>query len=79
MGVSSHFKFGLKTITTTSVFCWDIIILLFCSYPQANVTPYLPPLLLGTLGMLSGIAALFLPETRGQSLPETVTQAQQFK
>ncbi|CAI5798004.1 solute carrier family 22 member 6-A-like [Podarcis lilfordi] len=38
--------------------------------------PYLPHLIYGTAPVVSGIAAIFLPETRNASLPETIEQVE---
>ncbi|KAL8184138.1 UNVERIFIED_CONTAM: hypothetical protein K2H54_007424 [Gekko kuhli] len=44
--------------------------------PMVRITgeyfPYLPPIIYGTATILSGIAAIFLPETRNVPLPDTI-------
>ncbi|XP_060107656.1 solute carrier family 22 member 6-A-like isoform X2 [Heteronotia binoei] len=44
--------------------------------PMVRITgeyfPYLPPIIYGTATILSGIAAVFLPETRNVPLPDTI-------
>ncbi|XP_061559207.1 solute carrier family 22 member 4-like [Phycodurus eques] len=40
---------------------------------------YLPYITLGTLAMLSVLAALFLPESFGKTLPETLQQMQKMQ
>ncbi|KAJ9577166.1 hypothetical protein L9F63_006288, partial [Diploptera punctata] len=38
--------------------------------------PAIPLIVIGVMGMLSGIAVFALPETLGQQLPDTVEQAE---
>jgi hypothetical protein len=45
---------------------------------QANISPVLPLLVLGTLGVLGGILALFLPETLDKDLPQTLQDGENF-
>ena len=42
---------------------------------QATVHPYLPAILMGVLAAIAGLLGLFLPETRGTRLPDTVRAA----
>ncbi|KAG5868463.1 hypothetical protein JTB14_020640 [Gonioctena quinquepunctata] len=44
----------------------------------ANISSSLPLLILGVLGILSGILALFLPETLDQELPQTLQDGENF-
>lgn len=48
------------------------------SYLQANVSVSLPLLILGILGVLGGVLALFLPETLDQELPQTLQDGENF-
>lgn len=43
---------------------------------SSHIWNVLPMLIMGTLTLLSGICALFLPETKDRSLPDTVSQAE---
>lgn len=43
---------------------------------SSEYLPYLPHLIYGTAPVVSGIAAIFLPETRNASLPETIEQVE---
>ena len=44
-------------------------------FQQAIVHPYLPAILMGVLAAVAGLLGLFLPETRGTRLPDTVNEA----
>ncbi|XP_015590141.1 organic cation transporter protein [Cephus cinctus] len=44
----------------------------------AVVSPILPLLILGILGIIGGCLALFLPETLGQDLPQTLQDGEEF-
>ncbi|XP_074042799.1 organic cation transporter protein isoform X2 [Leptinotarsa decemlineata] len=44
----------------------------------ANISTSLPLLILGVLGVLSGLLALFLPETLDQELPQTLQDGENF-
>lgn len=46
--------------------------------PQANINSQLPLLVLGVLGILGGVLALFLPETMDQELPQTIADGENF-
>jgi hypothetical protein len=43
---------------------------------QAEIWGPLPYLLLGILGVVPGVLVLFLPETLGRPLPDTIEQAE---
>ncbi|CAH1799083.1 unnamed protein product [Owenia fusiformis] len=43
-----------------------------------DVNRVLPYLVLGIVSLISGVLVLFLPETRGMSLPETIEEGEQF-
>lgn len=45
---------------------------------QANISPALPLLVLGTIGITGGILALFLPETLDKELPQTLQDGENF-
>lgn len=45
---------------------------------QANISVDLPLLILGVLGIVGGILALFLPETLDQELPQTLQDGENF-
>ena len=47
-----------------------------CMNFQRYVWRPLPNVLYGSLGLVAGILALFLPETLGQKLPDTVEEAE---
>ena len=47
-------------------------------YFQAAIWDPLLPLIFGILGAVSGLLTLFLPETLGFSMPETVEEASEF-
>ena len=47
-------------------------------YVQANISPVLPLLVLGSLGVVGGILALFLPETLDKDLPQTLQDGENF-
>ncbi|KDR24330.1 Organic cation transporter protein, partial [Zootermopsis nevadensis] len=44
----------------------------------ANISPALPLLVLGTIGITGGILALFLPETLDKELPQTLQDGENF-
>ncbi|KAF5281004.1 hypothetical protein FQA39_LY05209 [Lamprigera yunnana] len=44
----------------------------------ANISPSLPLIILGILGIIGGSLALFLPETLGQELPQTLQDGEEF-
>ncbi|KAK9744821.1 Sugar transporter [Popillia japonica] len=44
----------------------------------ANISPSLPLLILGILGVVGGILALFLPETLDHELPQTLQDGENF-
>lgn len=44
----------------------------------ANISTVLPLLVLGTLGVVGGISALFLPETLDKELPQTLQDGENF-
>lgn len=48
--------------------------------PAIRVTgeyiPYLPPIIYGTAPIVSGIAAIFLPETLNLPLPDTIEEVE---
>jgi len=46
---------------------------------QASVWKPLPSLVFGVLSTMSGLLYIFLPETLGQALPDTVEQAERFQ
>jgi hypothetical protein len=45
---------------------------------QANISTVLPLLVLGIVGVLGGITALFLPETLDKELPQTLQDGENF-
>ncbi len=49
-------------------------ILIFLSPPTGVYFKYLPYITLGTLAVMSAFATLFLPESFGLPLPETIQQ-----
>ncbi|RZF45646.1 hypothetical protein LSTR_LSTR010597 [Laodelphax striatellus] len=44
----------------------------------ANINPHFPLMVLGVLGIVGGILCLFLPETMGQELPQTLQDGEDF-
>ncbi|XP_055844858.1 carcinine transporter-like [Episyrphus balteatus] len=44
----------------------------------ANISPVLPLLILGALGIFGGSLCLFLPETLGHELPQTMADGEEF-
>ncbi|XP_054258921.1 organic cation transporter protein isoform X2 [Macrosteles quadrilineatus] len=44
----------------------------------ANISAHLPLLVLGVLGILGGVLALFLPETMDEELPQTMADGENF-
>ena len=42
---------------------------------QTSVHPYLPAILMGLVAIIAGLLGLFLPETRGIHLPDTIAEA----
>lgn len=44
----------------------------------ANINPTLPLIILGILGIIGGFLSLFLPETLGHELPQTLTDGEEF-
>ena len=49
------------------------LILIFGDYWQP-----LPLIVFGSVAVIAGLLVLFLPETKGQSLPETIEEGEQF-
>ena len=49
------------------------LILIFGEYWQP-----LPLIVFGSLAVIAGLLVLLLPETKGQSLPETIEEGEQF-
>lgn len=45
---------------------------------QANISSVLPLLVLGILGIVGGVLALFLPETLDKDLPQTLQDGENF-
>lgn len=45
---------------------------------QSVIAPMLPLLVLGIVGILAGVMCLFLPETMGQDLPQTLQDFENF-
>jgi hypothetical protein len=45
---------------------------------QGNISTVLPLLVLGTLGVVGGLLALFLPETLDKELPQTLQDGENF-
>lgn len=41
------------------------------------VEPGIPPLVFGCVLLVSSVSFLFLPETRGKQLPQTITQVEE--
>lgn len=54
--------------------CFELFIYFF----QANISPAIPLLILGGLGIFGGILCLFLPETLDQDLPQTLQDGEEF-
>ncbi|XP_075056808.1 solute carrier family 22 member 2-like [Mixophyes fleayi] len=48
----------------------------FIVYRLANVWKELPLIVFAVIGILSGVLVLFLPETKGRALPETIEEAE---
>ena len=45
---------------------------------QATINTALPLLVLGTVGIIGGVLALFLPETMDKELPQTLADGESF-
>ena len=45
--------------------------------PQGSVYPWAPFVIFGSGALLAGAGTLLLPETRGQTLPDTVAQLEE--
>ena len=52
--------------------------LIFTFFPQSVLDPRLPFLLLASLSALCALLPLFLPETAGVELPDTVEDVENF-
>lgn len=44
----------------------------------ANISPSLPLIVLGILGIFGGLLSLLLPETLGHDLPQTLADGEEF-
>jgi len=59
--------------------CFDVYgELTLLNWMQALVWKPLPSLVFGVLSTVSGLLYVFLPETLGQVLPDTIEQAERF-
>ena len=46
--------------------------------PQSFTSKHLPAIIFGSTAVLAGIMSWFLPETRGQKLPDTIMEGEEF-
>ena len=44
----------------------------------ADIVPWLPPIIFGAVPLIGAMLVLFLPETRGQPLPDTIEEGENF-
>ena len=53
---------------------YDVIVILF----QYELIPWLPNVIFGVMCLLAGIMVLFLPETLGRPLPQTIKEVENW-
>ena len=46
------------------------------SFPQNNINPNLPGILMGSIAMVAGFIVFLLPETTGKPLPDTIAEVE---
>ena len=51
---------------------------LLCNFFQATISPIIPLLILGAIGVFGGCLCLFLPESMGKNMPQTIQDGEQF-
>ena len=47
-------------------------------YLQSGYSRPLPTIIFGVVGLVAGLSAIVLPETKGQKLPETLEEGENF-
>ncbi len=52
------------------------IILFSYFFPQNNINPNLPGILMGSIAMVAGFFVFILPETTGKPLPDTIAEVE---
>ena len=44
-------------------------------FPQTKIHPSAPSIFMGSMAIIAGALGVFLPETRGKNMPDTVAEA----
>ncbi|XP_063784262.1 organic cation/carnitine transporter 2-like isoform X2 [Pseudophryne corroboree] len=67
-------KFARRYSTASTLFLGGVVLLFIQLVPQGAYDRHLPFVLMGSLTVLVGIFTLFLPETYGMPLPDTIEE-----
>ncbi|KAG8587541.1 hypothetical protein GDO81_005702 [Engystomops pustulosus] len=72
-------NFSRRYSTSSTLFLGGVVLLFIQLVPQRAYDKHLPFVLMGSLTVLVGIFTLFLPETHGMPLPDTIEEMLRVK